>query len=185
MEANLPAFEAARLRYLAVGGIGLTGVWQDIHTIGQYLGRERRADDLVHTMQRAMQAVTTSVNGRRPRVHWEWSAHPVVAARRSWITELLEMAGAENAYADLDVESVRVTLDEVGIRQPDLIVACWCGVRALPTIERVLKRPGWERLSAFQQWRVAVLSEAYFGRPGPRLVQGLEQLATLLTTLTF
>src|SRR6185295_12479946 len=50
--------------------------------------------------------------GTRPRVHWEWSAHPFVAARRSWITELLEMAGGENAYWDLDVESVRISPED-------------------------------------------------------------------------
>jgi len=132
-------------------------------------------------MQRRMEAVSNGVKNRRVRVHWEWSAHPVVAGRRSWITELLEMAGAENAYADLDVESVRVTLDEAATRQPDVVVACWCGVRKLPDVERVLRRPGWERLTAFQNHSVAVLSEAYFGRPGPRLVQGLEQLAAVVS----
>lgn len=184
MEANLSGFETAGLAYVAVGGVGLDGVWQDIHTIGQALGRERRADDLVRDMRRAMQAITPAVNSRRPRVHWEWSAHPVVAGRRSWITELLEMAGAENAYADFDVESVRITLAEAAARQPDVVVACWCGVRALPSLERVLRRPGWNSLHAFQNRRVAVVDEAYFGRPGPRLVKGLEQLATLLRSAT-
>jgi iron complex transport system substrate-binding protein len=116
----------------------------------------------------------------RPRVHWEWSAHPVVAARRSWITELLEMAGAENAYADLDVESIRVAPKEAIARQPDVFVACWCGIRRLPSPERILTRSGWQDTPAFRNRRVAVLSEAFFGRPGPRLAEGLEQLATLL-----
>ncbi len=184
MEANIAGFQTAALKYVAVGGVGLKGVWQDIHTIGHYLGRESRADTLVRNMQRAMQAITPPANGRRPRVHWEWSAHPVVAGRRSWITELLEMAGAENAYANLDVESVRITLEQAAASQPDLVVACWCGVRTLPSVERVLRRPGWDILRAFEQQHVAVLSEAYFGRPGPRLVQGLEQLATLLASVT-
>jgi len=73
----------------------------------------------------------------------------VVAGRRSWVTELLELVGADNAYADLDVESVRVPLDEVRRRQPDLVVACWCGVRRLPTVDKVLARPGWSAVTAF------------------------------------
>ena len=92
------------------------------------------------------------------------------------------MAGADNVYADLDVESVRVSYEEAIRRQPDVVVACWCGVRRLPEVERVLARPGWGATPAFQRRRVAVLSEAYFGRPGPRLVQGLEQLRALLST---
>jgi iron complex transport system substrate-binding protein len=183
MEDNLPALESAGLAYVAVGGVGLTGVWQDIRTIGHWLGRDARAEELVAQMRAAMARTASGVRKRQdrpPRVHWEWSAHPVVAAGRSWITELLEMLGAENVYADMDVESARVTLEDALARQPDLAVACWCGVRRLPQVSLVLRRPGWRVVPAFANQRVAVLSEAYFGRPGPRLVEGLDQLAALL-----
>ena len=179
MEANLPAFEAAGLTYVAVGGVGLGGIWDDLRVIGRHVGREQRAERLIAQMQTSMAAMAHVRSGRRPRVHWEWSAHPVVAGRRSWITDLLEMVGAENVYGDLDVESVRVSHEEAIRRQPDVVVACWCGIRKLPEVDRVLRRPGWQVTPAFQQRRVAVLSEAYFGRPGPRLVQGLEQLLLL------
>jgi iron complex transport system substrate-binding protein len=179
MEHNLSAFQQAGLQYIGVGGVGLSGVWADLRFIGEWLGRAARAEALVHEMQTRMAGVPRSARGLR--VHWEWSAHPVVAGRRSWITELLEMVGAENAYADLDVESVRVSLDEAARRQPDVVVACWCGVRRLPAVERVLRRPGWQSVKAFAGGRVAVVSEAYFGRPGPRLVDGLQQLAALLS----
>jgi iron complex transport system substrate-binding protein len=178
MEANLTRFEQANLQYVAVGGVGLGGVWQDLRFIGHWLARSARAEELVQRMQTAMARVPRA--SRTLRVHWEWSAHPVVAGRRSWITELLALVGAENAYADMDVESVRIGVQQVVERQPDLVVACWCGVRRLPSVEQVLKRPGWQAVDAFAQRRVAVLSEAYFGRPGPRLVDGVRQLSTLL-----
>ena len=93
----------------------------------------------------------------RREVHWEWSAHPVIAGRRSWVTELLDMVGADNVYADLDVERVRVRYEEAAIRrQPDVVVACWCGVRRLPTWSGSWRRPrlaGHARLSARAGWR--------------------------------
>src|SRR5579864_6862869 len=119
MEANLPEFDRARIPYVAVGGMGLRGVWDDIHVIGEYLARAERAADLVAEMQQRLGEIALSCTQKRTRVHWEWSAHPVVAARRSWITELLEMVGAENVYADLDVESVRITVAEAERRQPE------------------------------------------------------------------
>jgi iron complex transport system substrate-binding protein len=180
MEDNLPEFERAGLAYIAVGGVGLGGVWEDVRYIGHWLGRPLRAEALVQRMQARMASVCRPPGDRRLRVHWEWSAHPVVAGGRSWITELLAMVGAENAYADLDVESVRVSLDQVMERQPDAVVACWCGVRRLPEVDRVLRRPGWQAVEAFAERRVAVASEAYFGRPGPRLADGLQQLAALI-----
>ena len=184
MEDNLPAFERAGFSYLALGGLGLDGIWDDMRVIGRYLGREQRADALIaDTRERMARVAARSLtsNGQRPRVHWEWSAHPFVAARRSWITELLEMAGGQNVYSDLDVESVRVSPEEAIARQPDVVVACWCGARKLPSVERILGRPGWEDTPAVRQRRVAVFKEDLFGRPGPRLAQGLEQLAALLT----
>jgi iron complex transport system substrate-binding protein len=182
MEDNIPLFDQAGVPYLAVGGVGLDGVWTDMRLIGRYLGRESRAEALISVTQARMATIAASVTrGKRPRVHWEWSAHPFVAAKRSWITELLEMVGAENVWADLDVESVRVAPDEAIARQPEVVVACWCGVRKLPDVSRVLARPGgWQATPAFRDRRVAVLSEAFFGRPGPRLAVGLEQLAAIL-----
>ena len=182
MEDNLPAFERAGLAYLAVGGLGLEGVWEDMRVIGRMLAREERAAALIADVQMRMAHIAdgSRAGAERPRVHWEWSAHPVVAARRSWITEMLSLAGAENVYADLDVESVRVAPEEAIARQPDIVVACWCGIRKLPPVERVLIRPGWQATPAFRNGRVAVLSEAFFGRPGPRLAHGLEQLAAVL-----
>jgi iron complex transport system substrate-binding protein len=184
MEDNLPGFERAGLAYLAVGGRGLDGVWQDMQVIGRFLGREARAEALVaetrQRMARIAERFGDTPRANRPRVHWEWSARPVVAARRSWVNELLEMAGGQNAYADLDVESVRVQSEEAAARQPDVVVACWCGARKLPTVDRILARPGWQDTPAFRARRVVVFKEDLFGRPGPRLAQGLERLAALL-----
>ncbi|MDQ3808912.1 MAG: cobalamin-binding protein [Chloroflexota bacterium] len=182
MEDNLPRFESAGLPFLAVGGQGLDGVWEDMRTIGRYLGRAERAERLVRTTRARMAAVEERYGSaaRRPRVHWEWSAHPVVAAGKSWITEMLRMAGGDNVYADLDVESIRVAPQEAIARQPDVIVACWCGARKLAPVERILNRPGWSDTPAVRDRRVAVFAEDLFGRPGPRLAEGLERLAAFL-----
>jgi iron complex transport system substrate-binding protein len=182
MQDNLPAFEEAGLAYLALGGRGLNGVWQDMRVIGDYLGRARRAEDLIAHTQARMARVASTAERRtpKPRVHWEWSGQPVVAGRRSWITEMLELCGAENVYADLDIESARVTQAEAVARQPDVVVACWCGARKLPTRERLLTRAGWQETPAVRSGRVFVLGEDLFGRPGPRLADGVEKLAELL-----
>ncbi len=182
MEHNLPEFEAAGLPYVAVGGEGLEGVWQDMRTIGHWLGRSDRAHSLIERTAARMDAIRarygTAVH--HPRVHWEWSPHPFVAARRSWVTSLLEMAGGSNAYVDLDEESIRVTREEAIARQPEVVVACWCGYDKLPTAQRIRDRPGWQDTPAVRGGQVAVFAEDLFGRPGPRLADGLERLASLL-----
>src|SRR3981081_1776509 len=78
MEDNLPAFERAVFCYLALGGLGLDGVWEDMRVIGRYLGRKQRADALIADTRERMARVAarSSASGGRLRVHWEWSAHP-------------------------------------------------------------------------------------------------------------
>jgi iron complex transport system substrate-binding protein len=182
MEDNLPLFSASGLPYLAVGGEGLDGIWHDLRLIGRFVGRLPRAEMLVGSMQSRMAFVAARCAAlpERPRVHWEWSGRPVVAARRSWVTEMIQMAGGSNVYTDLDVESQRVSVEEAVGRQPEVVVACWCGARKLPTVQRILDRPGWESTPAVRSGRVAVFAEDLFGRPGPRLADGLERLAKLL-----
>lgn len=182
MEDNIPRLEAAGLRYLAVGGVGLEGIWQDLLLIGQYTGRLARAEALVERTRRRMDAIKRVYGSleAKPSVHWEWAGRPVVAARRSWVTEMIGMAGGRNAYDDLVVESARVSMDEAIQRQPEVVVACWCGARKLPTVVRIASRPGWQNTPAVRQGRVAVFAEDLFGRPGPRLADGLEKLARLI-----
>jgi iron complex transport system substrate-binding protein len=182
MESNVPLLERAGLPYLALGGVGLEGVWADMRLIGRFVGRERRAEALIETTRRRIEAVGERFAGvvERPSVHWEWSAHPVIAGRRSWVSELIELAGGRNVYLDLDVESQRITPREAIERQPDVVVACWCGARKLPTVQRIASRPGWDQTPAVRLGRVAAWAEDLFGRPGPRLADGVEKLAELL-----
>jgi iron complex transport system substrate-binding protein len=171
MEHNLPRFDEVGLPYLALGGRGLDGVWDDVRVVGRFLGRAERAERLIaDTRARMARIGAVCADARwRPRIHWEWSGRPHVAARRSWVTEMMELAGGANVYADLDVESTLVSVADAVARRPDVIVACWCGARKLPTVARILARPGWESTPAVEQGRVVVFAEDLFGRPGPRL----------------
>src|SRR5947209_924225 len=61
MQDNLPAFEAAGFAYLALGGLGLEGVWEDMRVTGHFLGREERADALIADTRAQMQRIAASV----------------------------------------------------------------------------------------------------------------------------
>jgi iron complex transport system substrate-binding protein len=183
MERNLPRLAAAHLPYVALRPVGLDSIFDNILRAGAATGRERRAAELVAGLQARLTAVERAVapTAPRPRVYWEWYPKPLVAAGgRSWMTRLIAMAGGENIFADCDAESTPVQLADVLARQPDVIVACWCGARTPPTAERVAARPGWEPARAAREGRVYVVPEGLFARPGPRLADGLELLAALL-----
>jgi len=97
--------------------------------------------------------------------------------RRSWVNDLLARAGAVNPLGHEDVASRPLTNEEAASLAPDAIVVSWCGVpfeKYRPDV--VAKRPAVASLPAVREGRVFCISEAYLGRPGPRLVEGLSAL---------
>lgn len=155
----------------------LDDVYTDILAIGQLVGAERAAAGLVETMRAAMPARALPV---RPRVLIEWWPKPVIApAARSWATDLLHRAGGRNPWADRDEKSVSLPADEVP--EVDAVVMSWCGVReAKYRPEVVARRPGWDRVPAVRHGRIVPITEAWLGRPGPRLVAGYRALCELV-----
>jgi iron complex transport system substrate-binding protein len=93
------------------------------------------------------------------------------------VTDLVALAGGRNPLADRDVKSCPLTDAEVQGFAPEAVVISWCGV---PTFKYrpdvVLRREAWRGVPAVRAGRVVGVSEAYLGRPGPRLVEGFRAL---------
>lgn len=183
MERNLPALRAAGLPLLIVTPRGWTGVWANIREIGAACGVPDRAEQLVAALQERVATIAARLADvqTRPRVYWEWWPRPsITAGGPSWITTMCALAGGQNCFADLPRESAPVTTEEVRARDPEVVVLCWCGAHKAPDPRRVRERPGWGDISAVRRGALHAVLEPCFGRPGPRLVDGLEQLARLL-----
>jgi iron complex transport system substrate-binding protein len=183
MERNLAGLEAAQLKFIPVRPVGWEGLWRTIQEVATACGVPERAVALVTELK----ARTTTIAERmrsvtdRPRVYWEWwPKPPITAGGPSWITEMCRLAGGLNCFADLDIESRTVEADAVRERDPEVVVLCWCGAHKLPDPTMVAQRPGWQTISALKTGRVHAVLEPHFGRPGPRLIDGLEELARLL-----
>ena len=98
--------------------------------------------------------------------------------------ELVRVAGGEPLFLETGEKSARVAPEALVTADPDVIVLLPCGFdiararREIPVLEAI---PGWSRLSAVRANRVFVVDgNAYFNRPGPRLVDSLEILAEIL-----
>jgi iron complex transport system substrate-binding protein len=101
-----------------------------------------------------------------------------------WIPQMLDWAGAEDINSRGGADSVRISWEQVTEYQPEVIVVSPCGFKshdALAQATLLQQRAGWADLPAVRSNKVyAVDANAYFARPGPRLVDGVELLAHLM-----
>jgi iron complex transport system substrate-binding protein len=144
-------------------------------------GVRDRGERLITEWQQRMRAVAERVRGRpRPAVACiEW-VDPLMAAG-NWVPELVELAGGVNLFGEAGKHSPWMTWEDLLRRDPDVIVVMPCGFdlpRTKEELPPLTRRPGWDGLKAVRTGRVwAADGNAYFNRPGPRLVEALEMLA--------
>lgn len=171
----------AGLPYLITAPHSLADVADDIRRIGRALDATSIAERLARKFDAA--AGQTSTAEAVP-VLVEWWPKPVIApGRHSWVNEMLALAGGFNPFADVDAESTEVSTEQALAARPEAIVMSWCGVdesRYRPHV--VTRREGWQRIPAIRNANVHAISEAWLGRPGPRLLDGIERLKTVVET---
>ena len=101
-------------------------------------------------------------------------------AAGNWMPELVEMAGGVNVFGAAGKHSPAMTWDDLQSKNPDLILVLPCGFdlpRTRKEMQTLSNRPEWPQLKAVRNGRVFVCDgNAYFNRPGPRLVEALEML---------
>ncbi|SFF61169.1 iron complex transport system substrate-binding protein [Fontimonas thermophila] len=182
-ERIVTTLQALGLPCLVIDPQSLDDVFASIRTIAGALGVPERGERLVREMDAAMPAL--SVPADAPPLLVEWWPKPVIgAARRSWVHDLIERAGGRNALAAFDAKSVTVDTDALAAVAPNAIVMSWCGVRPEKyRAEVVLRRAGWQDVPAVRHGRVYGVSEAFLGRPGPRLVEGYRALRRIVVTV--
>jgi iron complex transport system substrate-binding protein len=163
----------------------LADVWADIDRVAEALGEPERGVELTRQLQTRMNAIAdkTRVLSRRPTVACiEW-IEPLMAAG-NWMPELVALAGGVNRFGDAGKHSPWLTWEQLVAADPDVIFLSPCGFDMARTCEELhllTEKPEWPRLAAVQGQRVFVADgNAFFNRPGPRLVESLEILAEML-----
>lgn len=179
-ERVVEALSDAGLPFIAPSPESLADVFEDVRAIGRRLGVAERAEEVVRGMAARLVPVEPPASGR-PAIAVQWWPKPaIVAGGRSWVEQLIELAGGRNALAE-DCASRPLEPEELAALDPDAIVLSWCGVEAAKIRPEVVRED--ERLTgtpAVRDGRVSVVPEAFLGRPGPRLVEGYERLCRIV-----
>jgi iron complex transport system substrate-binding protein len=151
----------------------------DVRTIAQATGAKEAALDLIARQRSRIDRVKIAVKGapRRRVAALEWFDPVYVAGH--WTPQLIELAGGEDVCGFAGEHSRTATWEEVAAGRPEVVVCMPCGYDAPRAHEEAVQfAPQLAVLGA--ELVVAVDAAAYFSRPGPRLVDGIELHGHLL-----
>jgi iron complex transport system substrate-binding protein len=160
-------------------------ILSNLRELGVATGRLAQAEELNAAAHARLQNVIelTKKALRRPRVLClEWT-DPYYCCGH-WVPEMVELAGGEDALGRKGADSVRISWTDIAALSPEILIVSPCGFgveEAAEQAKQLLQQPGWNDLPAVLTDRVfAVNANAYFARPGPRVVDGVELLAHLI-----
>jgi iron complex transport system substrate-binding protein len=155
-------------------------ILQMIRMVGALVGCADRAQDLADALVRGLDDVRAraATLPRRPRVFFEEWDDPLISGIQ-WVEELVEIAGGDPVFPELRQRGLArnriVSPDEVAARDPELIVASWCG-KAMK-MKTIVERAGWDRVSAVRNNHIYEIKSTYILQPGPAsLTEGVVRL---------
>ena len=180
IQAGLRAkLENLGIKVFVVDPSTLDGVYTDLTALGKLLGVSDKATTVVAAMKQRADAVEQKVAGlSKPTVFVEIYSKPLMTAgKATFIDNLVTLAGGTN-IGDAAGSGFPSFSSEVLFKDdPDVYVAT-TGSMATPV--QIAKRSGYSGLKAVKDGRVYVIEDNLLVRPGPRLVDGLEQLAQMI-----
>ena len=166
----------------------LEDVFDTLLLVGDETGFKRQSNDAVNALKKRVQTVIDNteknipINLRPELVFLEWIDPPFNAGH--WTPELIEYAGAKSLLSNKHKPSTTLDWNAVVEIDPEVIFIACCGYdleRTLLDVPILSNKKEWKTLKSVKQNKVYLTDgNAYFSRPGPRLVDGLEIMANAL-----
>ena len=169
--------------YYLKNPLTLEEMYDNIKIVAQLTGHSEEAATLTESLKARVAAVDEKIApiSSRPSIFYELDAtdpaKPYTAGKGTFITQLIDRAGGYNIASELDGYP-QMSLEQVVVADPAFIILGDARYGVSP--ESIAQRPGWENLSAVKSGNVVPFNDDLVSRPGPRLVDALEELAKLL-----
>ena len=162
----------------------LDGMYDGLRTVATLTGHEEGVEELIVSLQERVQVVVDVIANAAdaPLVFYELDgtdpSAPWTSGPGTFIDSLITLAGGVNMGSAFEGSWVQISSEDIIAQNPDIIILgdSMYGV----TAEDVAARPGWDGLTAVQNGTVYPFNDNIVTRPGPRLVDGLEELAQLI-----
>ncbi len=156
-------------------------VWNDIQIVGDACGRPDEARALISNIKRRVAEIRPNLPSPPRVLCLEWLDPPFVGGH--WVPEMVALAGGIDVLGKPGHPGVPVTWDAIVAADPDIILAMPCGYHRHEVEHELTIVPfpkPWHSLRAVRNGNVfAMDSSSHFSRPGPRIADGILELAEL------
>lgn len=183
-------FNDAGITVLAIDDAStFDGTYKTIDLFGKILGNKKKASEIVSSMKSTVEEIKKKADATSEKLDkkvWvEISPSPEIytAGNGTFIDEMLTFIHATNIAKDVTGWG-KFSDEQVVAANPDVIITTYGSYQPEPE-KQVLGRKGWESITAVKDKQVFDLNNDSLSRPGPRLVDGLKQLAKTIYPETF
>jgi iron complex transport system substrate-binding protein len=189
MEKNIEALKERKIPYVVFNPQTLQHIADDLLTLGKLTGQEKKAQAIINDYNNILHSYAEIANSidTKTKLYWEWWPKPIFTpGGTNWLTEISVLAGGENVFADHSLASIQTNWAEVLNKEPDTICLVWVGIEEKNMKPEIIKkRDKAKSLKCIRENQIYVLEESLYCRPSPRLLHGLNKLASLLHPTKF
>ena len=163
----------------------LSDTLQMIKTLAALIGQPEKGQTLVEQLNEKLMQIHQSASQLpyKPKVYFEEWFDPLITGI-TWVSELIELAGGEDCFSELSHQSLAknriLSCDsQVIAKQPDIIIASWCGRRFDKS--KMLTRENWHQIPAVQSDDIYEINSTDILQPGPAaLTDGVQALHNII-----
>ena len=182
---SIKGLEALGINFFVIDPQDIDGILEDIELLGKITGVERKAKALVSDMNGSLAQVVSHVeNAPKVRVFYVFDAtdlnNPWTAGPGSFVDSLITMAGGENIAAQAQGAWVQFSIEQLVSSDPEIIMIDASMGTAVVSEEELRAHPAWQGVTAVKQDRIYTIDGDLVNRSGPRIIQGLEEMAEII-----
>ncbi|MDO8578914.1 MAG: cobalamin-binding protein [Dehalococcoidales bacterium] len=179
---NIKQLDSLNITYMVIDPKTIDDVYKDIDLIGKVAGVENKAASLVAGMKNTANGVQNRAqNAPKIKVIYLLDAtdlnNPWTAGPGSFVDAMIGMAGGENIAGGTSGAYGQMSIEQIIAADPDIIILPGQHGTAFTAPEVLKAHPAWQKTSAVKNNRIFIANADLIDRSGPRIVQGLEEIA--------
>jgi len=162
-------------------------ILQTVRVVGALVGVKEPAEELARQLEVNLERHAQSATQlpRRPRVFFEEWNDPLISGIR-WCSELIELVGGDDVCVESrqhgEAKGRIYDPAEVARRDPEVVIASWCGRKA--SREKIRTRPRWSEVRAVRDDQLYEIKSSLILQPGPAaLLDGVDELAEIVAAV--